>query len=370
MFGKAWEDSEDEHLSVIRSGGLGDIGLHIVGLKLHSVVDLLADLLGEGQLNSGAGGGGDHSDALLNNSDSLLDLGDGDASLRDDILAGDDGEVDGLVDADLLGLGVGNGDGGLNNGDDGDVVASLLGDLLAVVVAVAVVSVSGGGLAHGHHLDVAHLVEGDLDGLGGGLLGLLGVLVHADLVVDHLGGLGADGGGDGVAHLDIDDLLDGQLNISALGGEGGGADLSGLDNIDNAAVVLGGLIGIGGLVVGGGMMDGVVNRGVMDSVVSNHGGGVVNSVDRGMMNSVVSGGVDSVSHNRGGVRGVMGNTVTGASEVGEGGEGNISLGGGKSQGEEGQAESLEIGEKYKNPLNDFPLVFEHKLQVLCLPSWC
>merc|ERR550532_561893 len=93
----------------------------------------------------------------------------------------------------------------------------------------------------------------------------------------------------------------------------GGADLSGLDNIDNAAVVLGGLIGIGGLVVGGGMMDGVVNRGVMDSVVS---------------------------HNGGGVRGVMGNTVTGASEVGEGGEGNISLGGGKSQGEEGQAESL------------------------------
>ena len=358
MFGKAWEDSEDEHLSVIRSGGLGDVGLHIVGLKLDSVVDLLADLLGEGQLDGGAGGGGDHGDALLNNSDSLLDLGDGDASLRDDILAGDDGEVDGLVDADLLGLGVGNGDGGLNRGDDGDVVASLLGDLLAVVVAVAVVSVSGGGLAHGHHLDVALLVEGDLDGLGGGLLGLLGVLVHADLVVDHLGGLGADGGGDGVAHLDIDDLLDGQLHISTLGGEGGGADLSGLDNINNAAVVLGGLVGIGG-----GVVDGVVNsvnRGVVNSVdrgvVSNDGGGVVDGVDGGVMNSVGHGGVDSVSHNRGGVRGVMSNTVTGASEVGEGGEGNISLGGGKSQGEEGQAESLQIGEKYKNLLNSFPLL--------------
>ena len=58
---------------------------------------------------------------------------------------------------------------------------------------------------------------------------------------------------------------------------------------------------------------------------------------------VVGRGVDSVSHNRGGVRGVVADTVTGASEVGEGSEGNISLGGGKSQGEEGgQAESLEI----------------------------
>lgn len=136
MFGKAWEDSE-EHLSVIRSGGLGDVGLHIVGLKLHSVIDLLADLLGEGELDGGAGGGGDHGDALLDNSDSLLNLGDGDASLRDNILAGDDGQVNGLVDTDLLGLGIGNGDSGLDGGDDGDVVASLLGDLLAVVFSIS-----------------------------------------------------------------------------------------------------------------------------------------------------------------------------------------------------------------------------------------
>ena len=335
-----------EHLSVIRSGGLGDVGLHIVGLKLHSVVDLLADLLGEGELDGGAGGGGDHGDALLDNSDSLLNLGDGDASLRDNVLAGDDGQVNGLVDADLLGLGVGNGDSGLDGGDDGDVVASLLGDLLAVVVSVAVISVSGGGLAHSHHLDVALLVEGNLDGLGVGLLGLLGVLVHADLVVDHLGGLGAHGGGDGVAHLNIDDLLDGKLHIGALSSEGGGADLSGLDHIDNAAVVLGGLIGIGGLVVGGGVVDSVMGGGVVDSVdggVVDNRGGVVDGVDGGVVDGVDRGVVDSVSHNRGGVRGVVGDTVTGASEVGEGSEGNISLGGGKSQGEEGgQAESLEI----------------------------
>merc|ERR1719384_586125 len=317
-----------EHLSVIRSRGLRDIRLHIMGLKLHSVVDLLADLLGEGELDSGAGRGGDNSDALLDNSDSLLDLGDGDASLGDNILAGDDGQVNGLVDANLLGLGVGDSDGGLNGGDDGDIVASLLGDLLAVVVAVAVISISGSGLAHGHHLDIALLVEADLNGLGVGLLDLLGVLVDTDLVVNDLGGLSADGGGHGVAHLHINDLLDGQLHIGALGGEGGGADLSGLNHINNAAVVLGGLIGVVG---GRGMVGG---GGVVNGVMSHNRGGVMNSVNWGVVNSVDGGGVDSVG-------GVVSNSVTGSSEVGEGSEGNVSLGGGESQGEEGgQAESL------------------------------
>merc|ERR1719384_2969127 len=327
-----------EHLSVIRSRGLRDIRLHIMGLKLHSVVDLLADLLGEGELDSGAGRGGDNSDALLDNSDSLLDLGDGDASLGDNILAGDDGQVNGLVDANLLGLGVGDSDGGLNGGDDGDIVASLLGDLLAVVVAVAVISISGSGLAHSHHLDIALLVEADLDGLGVGLLGLLGVLVDTDLVVDDLGGLGTDGGGHGVAHLHINDLLDRQLHIGALSGKGGCADLSGLNHINNAAVVLGGLIGVvgGRGVVGGG--------GVVNGVMSHNRGSVMNSVNWGVVDSVDGGVVDGVSHDRGGVDsvgGVVSNSVTGSSEMGEGSEGNVSLGGGESQGEEGgQAESL------------------------------
>ena len=350
-----------EHLSVIRSRGLRDIRLHIMGLKLHSVVDLLADLLGEGELDSGAGRGGDNGDALLDNSDSLLDLGDGDASLRDDILAGDDGQVNGLVDANLLGLGVGDSDGGLDGGDDGDVVASLLGDLLAVVVAVAVISVSGSGLAHSHHLDIALLVEADLDSLGVGLLGLLGVLVDTDLVVDDLGGLGTDGGGHGIAHLHIDDLLDGQLHVGALSGEGGCADLSGLNHINNAAVVLGGLIGVvggRGVVGGGGVVNGVMSHnrgGVMNGVnwgvVNSVDRGVVNSVDGGVVNGVSHRGVDSVSHDGGGVMhsvgGVVSNSVTGSSEMGEGGEGNVSLGGGESQGEEGgQAESLNI-EKFQ-----------------------
>ena len=112
--------------------------------------------------------------------------------------------------------------------------------------------------------------------------------------------------------------------------------------------MLGGLIGVGGGVIGGrGVVDSVVNGGVVNSVVSHNRGGVVDGVDRGVMNSVSHRGVDSVSHDRGGVvdsvGGVVSDTVTGSSEMGEGGEGNISLGGGESQGEEGgQAESLNI----------------------------
>ena len=231
MFGKAWEDSEDEHLSVIRSGGLGDIGLHIVGLKLHSVVDLLADLLGEGKLHSGAGGGGDNGDALLNNSDVLFDFGDGNAGLRNNIGAGDDGEVDGLVDTLLDWLGVGNGDGGLGGGDHGGVVASLLGDLLAVVVTVAVVSVSRGWLADGHHLGVADPLEGDLDSLGGGLLTLLLVVVDADLVIDSEERLCTNCPTDWVTLLSLHNDLHAHLGRGADSLESWSANLSSLNYI-------------------------------------------------------------------------------------------------------------------------------------------
>ena len=246
-----------EHLSVIRSRGLRDIRLHIMGLKLHSVVDLLADLLGEGELDSGAGRGGDNGDALLDNSDSLLDLGDGDASLRDDILAGDDGQVNGLVDAHLLGLGVGDSDGRLDGGDDGDIVASLLGDLLAVVVvSVSAIAVSVSGLTDGHHHGLALLGKSDLDSLGGGDLGLGLVAVAAHLVVDLLGALSADSPGHSVALLNILDGLPGQLHGGAGGLNVGGAHIGLLHHIQDGAVVLGVLISIGGLVIGGLMVGG------------------------------------------------------------------------------------------------------------------
>ena len=149
-----------------------------------SVHNISTHLLGEGQLNSGAVGGSELGDALLDDLDVILDLGDGDALVLGQVLAGDPGQGDGLVDTGLDGLGVGNSDGGVGGGDDGAVVASLLGDLLAVVVTVAVVSVSRGWLADGHHLGVADPLEGDLDSLGGGLLTVLLVVVDTDLVIN------------------------------------------------------------------------------------------------------------------------------------------------------------------------------------------
>merc|ERR1740123_308479 len=190
-----------------RSVGRGSRGL-VGGLSLGggvlsvSVVDLLTHLLGQGQLDGLAGGVGQASDALLD------------------------------------GLGVDDIDGGLNNGEDGDVVASLLGDLLAVVVAVSVVAVSGVGLADSHHHVLALLVEGHLDGLGGGGLSLGLVGVGADLVVNLLSALGTDGAGDGVALLDILDALAAQLNGSADGLKCGGADLGSLNDVEHGAVVL------------------------------------------------------------------------------------------------------------------------------------
>ena len=104
-----------------------------------TVVDLLADLLGEGQLNGLAVGLSKTSNALVNGLSDDLDLWDGDALLLSQVLTGDSGQRDGLVDAGLDGLGVGDGDGGVDDGDHGEVVASLLGDLLAVVLVVLVV---------------------------------------------------------------------------------------------------------------------------------------------------------------------------------------------------------------------------------------
>merc|ERR1719400_1402338 len=256
-------------LGVVGGGGRGGVGglLMLGGVVGEPVDDLHTDLLGEGELHSLAGGGGQAGHALAEGLADILDLRDGDALLLGQVLAGDPRQGDGLVDTGLDGLGVGDGDNGLNDGDNGDVVASLLGDLLAVVVAVAVL----GGLAHGHHLGLALLLEGDLDGLGGGLLvlGLVGVAAH--LVVDLLDALSAHGAGDGVALLDVLDGLAAQLDVGALGGEGGGADLGSLNHVQDGAVVLGVLVSVvGGGVVGrlgslNHVQDGAVVLGVLVS---------------------------------------------------------------------------------------------------------
>ena len=129
-----------------RCRGVSD-RLDLVDVLGVSVVDLLADLLGQGELNSLAGGSGQLCDALLLQLDVVHDLGDGDALLLGEVLARDPDQVDGLLDALLDGLREGNLDILDVLSDNGDVVASLLGDLPAVVVAIGVVVISSVGLA-------------------------------------------------------------------------------------------------------------------------------------------------------------------------------------------------------------------------------
>jgi len=241
-----------------------------------SIVDLLADLLGEGELHVHAVRSAQDGFTLGEGLGNNLDGRNGDTLLLREILTRDPGQRDGLVDTGLDGLRVHNVDGRGGGGHDGDIVTSLLSDLLAVVVSISVVSVSGSGLAHCHHLGVAHLLEGDLDSLGGGSLSLGLVGVGADLVINLLSALSTDSTGHGVALLDILDGLAGELNGVARGDEVGCAHLSGLLDIKNGAVVLGLFIAVvnnsvvGNSVVGHGMVgNSVVGNTVMGNTVGN-----------------------------------------------------------------------------------------------------
>merc|ERR1719500_1614249 len=258
----------------VRGGGIGGLwGIGGLQLQRMAVVDLLVDLLGEGELDSLAVGGAKAGDALVHGLSDGLNLGDGDALLLREVLAADPGKADGLVHAGLDGLGVDDLDLGLDNGDHGCVVASLLGDLLAVVVAVAAIAVSVPGLADGHHHGLALLDEADLDSLGGGDLGLGLVAVAAHLVVDLLGALSADSPGHGVALLHVLDGLPGQLHGGAGGLDVGGAHISLLHHVQHGAVVLGVLVAIGGLVISG-LMVGRGGVGIGGGGMTVGGGGV------------------------------------------------------------------------------------------------
>jgi len=221
-------------LSGIRSRGrsIGD-WLNLMSVLSISIVDLLANLLGESKLNSLASRSSKLGDALLRSLGGVFNLWDSDALLLSEVLAADSWERDWLVDTGLDWLRVGNLNSWLNRGDNRDIVASLLGNLLAVVVSIAVVSVSWGWLADGDHLGVTLLLEGNLDGLGSGGLSLLLVRVGADLVVDLLNALGTDGTGDWVALLFVNNDLDGKLNWVADSLKSWGADFGGLNNILN-----------------------------------------------------------------------------------------------------------------------------------------
>jgi len=198
-----------------------------------SIVDLLANLLGKSELNSLASRSSKLGDALLFNLNITLHLRDSDTLLLSEILAADHNQINWLVDTGLDWLRVGNLNSWLNRGDNRDIIASLLGNLLAVVVSVAVVSVSWGWLADGNHLGVTLLLKGNLNSLGSGLFGLLLVRVGADLVVNFLNALGTNSTGDWVALLFVNNDLDGKLNGVADSLKSWGANFSSLNNILN-----------------------------------------------------------------------------------------------------------------------------------------
>jgi len=286
--GDNWSSS-----GIDRSGlrGIGDrlLLMHILGI---SVVELLADLLGEGKVDVLAGRGSKLGDALLVLLNTFLNLRDSDTLLSSQILTADSDEVNGLVDTGLLGLREGNLDSGLNRGDNWDIVASLLGNLLAVVVTIAVVAVARGGLADSHHLGVTLLLIRHLHSFGSSVNNLLLVRVDTDLIGDNLHRLTADCTGYRVALFNIYDPLYWDFNVLTDCFKSWGAHFSRFNNINNRAVVLGFLVDWGSMVNRGSMVNNsssmVNNRG---SMVYNRGSMVYN---RGSMVNSMGSMVDSM----------------------------------------------------------------------------
>ena len=215
-----------------RSRSVGD-WLNIMSVLSISVVDLLANLLGESELNSLASRSSKLGDALLMNLNIIHDLWNSDALLCSEVLTADNNQVDWLVDTGLDWLRVGNLNSWFYRGDNRDVVASLLGDLLAVVVSVAVVSVSWGWLADGHHLGVTHLLVRNLNSLGSCGFSLLLVRVGADLIVDNRDTFGTDSTGDWVALLSVNNDLGRDHDVFTDSLKSRGANLSRFYNILN-----------------------------------------------------------------------------------------------------------------------------------------
>jgi len=280
--------------SIGRDHRLGSIGdrLHLVGVLSIAVVKLLADLLGEGEVNVLAGRGSQLGDALLMLLNTLLNLRDGDTLLSSQVLTADSDQVNGLVNTGLDGLREGNHDSRLHRGHNGDIVASLLGNLLAVVVAIAVVAVARGGLADSDHLGVTLLLIRHLHSLGCGVNNLLLVRVDTDLIGDNLHRLTADCTGNRVALFNIYDPLYWDFNVLTDCFKSWGAHFSRFNNINNRAVVLGFLVDWGSMVNRGSMVNNsssmVNNRG---SMVYNRGSMVYN---RGSMVNSMGSMVDSM----------------------------------------------------------------------------
>jgi len=230
-----------------RGGGSGVSGGGC-GVMSITIDELDADLLGEGEFDLLASGGGQLGLAFGNGLGGILNLGDKDGPLLRKISTAHNGKGDGLVDTGLDGLGVGDGDIDIDGGDNGHVVSGFLSDLLAVVVSITTMSVSTismvSGLADSDHLYFFLLFEGDLNSLGIGLFFSLGIRVAADFLGNNLNGLGTDSADNSVGEGNFDNDFDGQFNIVALSFNYGSTHFSGLNNIDDGAVVFGLFIAI------------------------------------------------------------------------------------------------------------------------------
>jgi len=176
-----------------------------------SIVDLLAHLLGKGKLNILASRSSKLGDTLLRGLGGVFNLRNCYALLLSKILTADSWERDRFVDTGLDWLRVGNLNSWLNRGDNRNIVASFLGNFLTVVVSIAVVSITWGRLADGHHLGITLLLEGDLNSLGSGLFNLLLVGVGADLIVNLFNALSTDSSGNWVTLFNINNDLDSKL---------------------------------------------------------------------------------------------------------------------------------------------------------------
>jgi len=225
-------------LCMVRGGGISRGGLVLVSVFGMTIDKLNTDLLGEGQLDILTGRSSKLGDALLGNFCCFLNLWDSDALLSSQIFTGNSHQRDGFVDTGFDGLGVSNLNSWFNNSHYGNIVASLLGNFLAVVVSISMsvstVSMSialGGGLADSHHLHLAWGVKSNLNGLGSCGLSSLLVRVGADLIVNLLDALGTDSTGDWVALLFVNNFLDQKLNWAAHSLKSRGANLSGFNDI-------------------------------------------------------------------------------------------------------------------------------------------
>jgi hypothetical protein len=249
-------------ISSSRGSSRSGVG-NFIGSK--SIVKFHAPLFGEGKFNSLAGRGTQTRNTFFSSDGGVFNRGNLDGSGFGQVFACNNWQWDGFVNTGLDGGGVGNGESGLNNGDNGDVVRGSLGNFLAVVVSIAVsVSVSSmSRLADSDHLDFVFLFEGDFDGFAGGLFFSLGVRVAADFLGDEVNALGTYGTDNIIGEVYFNDDLDGQFNGVTLSDNDWGAHFSGFNNIDDWAVVFGvfrdiSVVGMVDSMVDGSMVNGMV----------------------------------------------------------------------------------------------------------------